>query len=401
MVTDYRSTGRRCGAIAPLTCVLLVLILGMVAFAVDVSYMVLTAAELQNVADSAAMAGANKLGDSFVLYSMPTQTTANKTTLRSGAVTTATSTAQTYATYNNAGGVRMTLLSSDIECGYTDSTGAYTSYSSNNTNYPNTVKVTARRDSSANNPLSLFFAPVLGISTMNMTATATASLYAGTINSFKVGTVNSGMLPVALDVNDWNTFVRTGADKGGNINRDASGNPQMQIYGTVNQSPQLGNFGLISLNDSHVGSSTINSWIDNGMRPSDVQALLANGLIPLSSHNANSWDWLGETGFQSDDAQSINDYVGKTFMLPLYKPYVPSNDPSIYQAGVGNGSSFAYNIVQFVGVKIMPANRDNREVWIQPADVSDPNMILTGVALANGNGSTTSIYTSTTVKLTK
>src|SRR5207244_2287140 len=108
----------------------------------------------------------------LVLYSLPTQSTTNKTTLRSGAVTLATNTAKTYATYNNAGGVNMTLLDADIECGYTSSAGAYTSYASNSTNYPNTVKVTARRDTTANNPLSLFFAPVLGISQMNMNATA-------------------------------------------------------------------------------------------------------------------------------------------------------------------------------------------------------------------------------------
>src|SRR4051812_38510570 len=98
MICRPQQPHRRQGSIAPLTGVLMIAILAMVAFAVDVSYLVLTASELQNVADSAALAGANKLGDNFVLYSLPTQSSTNKSTLRTTAISTAISSAKTYST---------------------------------------------------------------------------------------------------------------------------------------------------------------------------------------------------------------------------------------------------------------------------------------------------------------
>lgn len=392
MLIHSQANQKRQGGIAPLTAIMMVVILAMVAFAVDISYLVLTASELQNVADSAALAGANKLGDNFVLYSLPTQSSTNKTSLRTAAIAAAVSSAKTYSTYNNAGGVSITLLDADIETGFTDATGKYTSSASDSSKYPNTVKVVARRDSSANTPLGLFFAPVLGVSKMNMTASATATLYTGTLNSLKVSTVSSGVLPVALDVNDWNNFLKTGQDRAGAVNTDTSGNPLLQIYGTIKDT---GDFGLLSLNDSHAGASTVANWISNGVSPTEIQTLVNNKLLPLSSHDPNLWDWAGDTGFKASNAMDINAQVGKTYLLPLFTPY--SNSP--YSAGVGNGSGYNFNIVQFVGVKIMPTNQTNKEVWIQPVVVNDPNQILTGITPADTTSST--FATSTLVKLTK
>ena len=80
-IVNLRKLPQRRGSIAPLTCFLLVFIVGMVAFAVDISWTVLAQSELQNAADSAALAGANKLGTNFVLYNLPTQLPSQKTAL--------------------------------------------------------------------------------------------------------------------------------------------------------------------------------------------------------------------------------------------------------------------------------------------------------------------------------
>lgn len=392
LAKSARQSKRR-GGIAPLTCVLLVAILGMVAFAVDISWMILTHSELQNAADSAAHAGASKLADNFVLHSLPTQSSNNKATLRAAAVTAAKAAAQSYAAYHAAGGINLTLPASDVDVGYTNAAGAFTSYSTNTNNFPNTVKVVMRRDTSANTPLSLFFAPVLGTSDINLTATASATLYTGTANSFKVGTANSGIMPVTYDVNDWNNFIASGKDKAGVANKDASGNPILQVYGTVKDK---GNFGLLSLNDSHVGASTISSWIHDGVPPSDIQTLTNNKLIPLSAHNPALWDWQGDTGFKATNAMDLNSHVGETFMFPLFKPSV--NTSSNYQAGVGQGANYFYNIVAFVGVKIMPTSQTNRQVWVQPVPISDPNLLLTNIVPA---GTSSTFSTAVTVRLTQ
>jgi Flp pilus assembly protein TadG len=66
-LTNLRECAVRQGGITPMACLLLPLIIGMVAFAVDMSWLVLTRSELQNAADSAALAGANRLGDNYIL----------------------------------------------------------------------------------------------------------------------------------------------------------------------------------------------------------------------------------------------------------------------------------------------------------------------------------------------
>src|SRR5437667_101254 len=77
-LTSLRENAKRHGSITPLTCLLLPLIIGMVAFAVDLSWLCLTRSELQNAADSAVLAGADRLGDNYVSYSLTTQTVTNK-----------------------------------------------------------------------------------------------------------------------------------------------------------------------------------------------------------------------------------------------------------------------------------------------------------------------------------
>ena len=78
--------GRRRGAIVPLTALLLVVLLGMLAFAIDLSYASEVESELQNVADAAALAGAGKLQELFVQYNSPGQTNQSQIVARDVAV---------------------------------------------------------------------------------------------------------------------------------------------------------------------------------------------------------------------------------------------------------------------------------------------------------------------------
>src|SRR4051812_27640539 len=91
---------RRPGAIAPLTAVCMVFLLGMIAFAVDMSWIVLTRSELQNAADAAATAGAQQLMANYTAYNLPGQNAANKLVLLTQAIASAKSTAKNYASYN-------------------------------------------------------------------------------------------------------------------------------------------------------------------------------------------------------------------------------------------------------------------------------------------------------------
>src|SRR5438105_3211468 len=67
------SVGKR-GVIAPLMAVLMIPVLGMMAFSIDVGYIVVAQTDLQHAADAAALAGAERLQDLFVSYNAPGQT---------------------------------------------------------------------------------------------------------------------------------------------------------------------------------------------------------------------------------------------------------------------------------------------------------------------------------------
>ena len=434
MIRSPSQNGGRRAGIAPLTALLLIPLLGMVAFAVDMGWIVLVQSDLQNAADSAALAGAGQLMNGFVSYHLPNQTK-NQPGILSTAESAAKSSAKKFAGLNAAGGVSsLTLLDSDIQFGFTDASGNYTVAGSGV--YPNTVKVTVLRDRTANTSLGLFFAPVLGISTKDLKATASATIYAANINSFaNTSSLAARLLPVTYDVNAWNNFLATGQDPDGNTTLDANGNPEITVFPSVKES---GNFGYLGLDDAHAGASTVSSWITSGLTQSDLQTLQSNSasdetpLIPLSSHNQSiqpsastdgmgSWNWVGDTGMKTSDIHTLSNYVGDRFLLPLFTPLDPgttttttttnkkgqtttSTTTTPYSAGNGNGSHYYYNIVQFVSVTITAV--DGKSVVVQPsATMINPtwDILSSSVPAGTGTGaaSTTNATTFATPKLTQ
>lgn len=140
------SSRQRGGVIIVLTALLLVFLLGMIAFAVDLGMIANTRTELQNAADAAAYAGAGALVSG------------------TGAATTS---AQSFYTSNRAGGSALTASSAALSFGTWDSTNRTFTPGGNP---PNAVKVVSNLP---NNPL--FFGTVFGKNSYGMTATAIAT----------------------------------------------------------------------------------------------------------------------------------------------------------------------------------------------------------------------------------
>jgi Flp pilus assembly protein TadG len=394
------SRTRRQGTIAPLSAFLILFMLTMVAFAVDLSWIVLSQSELHNTADAAALAGANALLEDYVLYHLPNQTAARKSTIRTDAMAAARTAAKDIASYNGAGDkTSLKLRDEDIEFGFLDTSNVYTPVPTY-TGYPNTVRVHMRRDDVSNGALNLYFARAVGKGSIELGADAQATLYGGVVDSFTPNRdYNGAVLPVTYDVNHWNDFVKTGKDPDGKISKDANGDPKLLVYPSIKYK---GNFGLLSLDDNHAGDSEMRNWVDNGIRGSDVETLLDNKLVPLSAHPKDSWDWRGDNGFKASLVMDINDYIGKSFTFPLFQP--KNSDPNNYSAGVGQGSSFDFNIVAFVGVKVVQPDKGNKEVYLQPYPVIEPEAVFRAGTLGpvqpptSGSGLTT---TFTVPKLTQ
>jgi hypothetical protein len=388
----------RRGAVLPLTAILLVVLLAMVAVSVDVGYVCWTRAELQNAADSAALAGASQL----LLPHVPGSPSA--TNAGQNVVNKATAQAQRFAGYHRAGGVTLTLPAEDVVVGSFAAGSAAVAPWAAGDPLPGSVQVTTRRSSAANGPVPLFFGQALGAKSWSGSATATATCNAGasTVTGFTASA--SGplppLLPLAIDATFWNTLVTTGKSPDGtvhdaftataptsdvpapsNVSAGADGIPE--FTDTFPNSTSPGNFGLISLRNSKATDTpTYSNWILHGPSATDIQSFGASGVqaTPAAPLTVD-----GGPGVHSALVSDFASIVGQARVVPLFSSYG------------GNGSNTQYTVVGFAGVAVVSATGrgSNIDIVLQP-------MIVISASATVSPGATTGstfVYRSTPVSL--
>jgi len=136
---------RRRGATLVLSAFFMVVMLGMIAFAVDAGYIVLSRTQLQVAADASAMAAAGSMGGT-------------QAEIRDAA--------KNFAGYHVSAGKQVSLSNSDVEFGNWDLT---TRKFTGSSGVGNAIRITARRIDAP-----LFFGRVFGRDNFDITATATA-----------------------------------------------------------------------------------------------------------------------------------------------------------------------------------------------------------------------------------
>jgi hypothetical protein len=311
-------------------------------------------------------------------------------------------TAERFSALNKAGNVNITLLDRDVTFGFTDAQGNYTSpYLAG---FPNTIQVIVRRDGVANGPLGLFFARIFGMSSIDITATARATIYVGTVTGLKaIPGVNAHILPVALDYKIWDAFYATGQSPDGVIHYNATNaDPQLHVYPYPGNAP--GSFGLLDVGPPQNNVPAFRSWIDNGETPNDINYLVNNNLVPVSL--AAPKQWKCGPGLKSTLVSDFQSQMWVPNLLPLFKAV--SYSP--YQAASGQGQGATYAIIGFVGVDISAASGSgsNLDIQIQPSAVIDPTAVILNQLPAGtqsspftpSSTSTTTITTFGSAKLT-
>lgn len=140
----------RRGAMLAVAAVLVTILLGIIAFGLDLGFVVLVRTQLQAAADSAAMAGAASMG------------------LPRGEMV---SVAQGFAAHHSAGGRPINLLPADVEYGVWDAT---TRRFTPSVAMGNAIRVTTRVDGSTGGEAPLFFGRVFGHMSFAQKASAVA-----------------------------------------------------------------------------------------------------------------------------------------------------------------------------------------------------------------------------------
>ena len=188
---DRRSFSRRrkeSGTVAILVALCLIVIVGFLALALDIGYVMVTRNESQDAADAAALAGARQLGENYY------DKVADKTT-------DVVSVSETTAGQNRIASQSVSQDNVDIKIGWWDQvSGTFTETAVT----PNAVQATVTRQRGlTSGPIRTFVAGVMGIPNFRMEATATA-----TILGECTGIVD---FPIGIG-RSW--FTNTGANRG-------------------------------------------------------------------------------------------------------------------------------------------------------------------------------------------
>lgn len=325
----YSQHRKRKGAVVVLVATMMVVLVALVAFAVDIGAVLKVKTDMQRSADAAVLAAAQALAPD----PDGSQSEAN-----------AIQTVRDYVAMNlgNVEGAAFSVDGADIEIGRFDPNTIYQNVSLQNDGVLDTVRVTLRRDGVVNPRAPLFFGRALGIQDASLQVTSTAVLQKP--NTMREG---SDILPFAVHVDLWN---------------DTDVDESFTVYGDgrvedENGHQVPGNWGTCDIGDRNNSTSELNDQILNGLRQSDLDALHADGRIAQSEYiDGNADIWVeADTGLSSGLKHSVQEVHGAEKIIPIYD-----------SLSSGNGNNLQYHIVDWGVVTVVDSCwRGANNTWVE------------------------------------
>ncbi|HEX7446514.1 MAG TPA: TadG family pilus assembly protein [Pirellulales bacterium] len=376
----------RKGAVAVLACLLMIAMLGLLAFAVDLGYLANSQTELQRTADAAALAACAQL-----VYS-PTpggQIDAAYNAQMAPGV------AAQYAAANKVCGAAPALSSNDVVIGYMpDPSQQSAIQTGGDPSQYNAVQVTVRRSANENGLVPSFFGKIFGVTGEATSATATAAFY-NNFNGFGIpSTIPPGssqttpslmFLPYALDQATWNSLLAgTGSDNfaytpGGchTVSSGSDGVLEVNLFPQGTGSP--GNRGTVLVGGN--GTSTLVRQIENGLSVSDLSSY--GGKLQLDS--TGNLYLPAKPGISAGTKDALASIIGQVRIIP------------IFSSVSGNGGNATYDIVGFGGVRVMDVNltgsMSSKHLTVQPAPIYTLGAIgVGGSGSGSGTTNTAGVY---------
>jgi Flp pilus assembly protein TadG len=359
----------RKGTITVLAAFLAIVLVGMVAFSVDIGYVLSAKEELQRTADASALAACWEYGQKLA-----------KGQTSDAAMTAARTTAVNYAAANHVTNAAMTMgvntsndPNGDIVFGYiSDFTNSYSPFVTNSPNGVNAVRVRLYKDSSANGEVPYFFARVFGLEGQVLHTEAVAGIIRD-IKGFQTPADggNLDILPYALDKQTWDSFVaNSGTDNyywnssTKTVSSGADGLVEVNLFPQGTGSP--GNRGTIDIGGCNNSTSDIARQILTGISPGDMAALEATGRS-LVFDGCGKLNLNGDTGISAGVKDELASIIGKPRIIP------------IFESVTGNGNNAEYKIVKWQGIRIMAVkltgSMSQKHVTIQVAPITSNGIV--------------------------
>jgi Flp pilus assembly protein TadG len=384
MVTPSRQSNLRRGGAAASTVIMLLVIFGIAALAIDASVLYTARNELQRSADSAALSAAGALlnqdrlrGEPWVDEVIAASRDAAVDLAARNEVRNESPVVDENTPNSGNGDIVIGHLNDPTDPDENMTFGAPSEY--------NTVQVTVRRDSTRNGPIGLFFARVLGVGSSDVRAQATAS-FQDSIAGWKVTdrTGNAELLPLALHINAWNNLLSGAVTTGdlytfnpetGEVSDGPDGILELNLYpGSGGTQLPPGNFGTVDIGSENNSTADISRQIRYGVSAEDL-AYFGGEL----RFNDDGYIMLnGDTGLSAGIKDDLEFIKGLPRAIPLFNQVT----------GPGNNSYF--RVIAFSGIRIMNVRltgaMKSKQVIVQPAYVVDD------AAISDSDGSSYYVY---------
>jgi len=368
----------RRGAIAVLAAFLAIVLVAMVAFSVDIGYVLTAKEELQRTADASALATCWEYGKQLSLGQTST-----------AAAQLARATASDYAASNGVTGHPMYVSANvdndaggDIVFGYvSDLNGGANSFQTGDAALYNAVQVRARKESSLNGEVPYFFARVFGMHGQILRAGATAAIVRD-VRGFQTPADGSNLdlLPFALDQQTYDNLMAGGGTDDWRWNSTTKhiesghdGIREINLYPQGTGSP--GNRGTVDIGGCNNSTSDIARQILHGVSPQD----LIDFDRPMEFDDSGKLYMNGDTGISAGVKDELAAIKGQPRIIPVFAQVQ------------GPGNNAEYTIVKWFGIRIMDVSltgaASKKRVTIQAAPI-----VVKGVIPSTTTGTSSYVY---------
>ena len=332
----------------------------MIAFCVDLGYVLSAKEELQRSADATAMATCWEYGQKL-----------SQGYGASDASQLARLTAVQYASLNPVTGHGMVVNSNtsndpsgDVVFGYiSDFTNSESSLQTGTPANYNAVRISMTKNSSANGEVPYFFARVFGLTGQVLRTEATAGIVRN-MRGFHAPADGSNLelLPFALDLDTWTKLINGNSTDNyrwnaqtKQIENGSDGKVEVNLYPQGTGSP--GNRGTVDIGGSNNSTNDIARQILHGISPQDLVDLGK----PLEFDASGHLGLNGDTGISAGVKDELASIMGQPRVIP------------VFDTVSGNGNNANYTIVKWQGIRIMAVkltgSMSQKHVTIQVAPV--------------------------------
>ncbi len=384
---SFRSTRRprsgspRSGSIVVLSAFLIVILLAMVAFAVDIGYVLVVGSEMQRTADSASLAG------TWELLEQRRVEGADNEHLDVYLDEYARMETSQYTGFNKVAGQSPYVFYDDVEVGFlADFSNPTAELDTSDPSRFNAVRVRIHKNAQKNGEIPFFFARAMGFTSCSRQMTATAAFHDNIIG-FEIPSdgSNLGILPFAFDKVTWDAMmadaeIGVGDDdwaydeETGEVSSGSDGAFEMDLYPQDDGPP--GNRGTVDIGNPNNSTKDLARQIVHGISADDLAYI--GGELRLDENGELLLN--GDTGLSAGMKDELASIIGQPKVVPLFT------------VREGNGNNCMYTIVEFVGIRIteVKLTGNNKRVMVQPAKV----IMRGGVPgpPGSGPGGSTNIY---------